>query len=114
MSITSAIATDGNAAVAWDRQLEQFERSASLRMGPKQARATAAIARRFCWHASRAIRRLDAACVEAYLADLAGGGSGRKLKTLHNHRWAVAAFCRHLVNAGILAANPASPAPQGV
>jgi len=106
---TTGLARDRDAATAWTRHIEEFQLAALLRMGRKESRAAAAIARRFCWHATRRLGRLDAACVTAYLADVAaGGGSSRTLKTIHNHRWAVSAFCRHLVDAGILAANPAA------
>ncbi len=107
---------DGDASQGWGDLIDGFRQEAELRMDSKQAKAAAAIATRFLWHAGlpgcgglrpgEPAERLDAAAVNRYLAGVSRGGAS--LKTLHNHRWAIAAFLEHLVNLRILPSNPAA------
>jgi len=88
------------------RLTEEFAVEMALTAQPKQAKAAAAIARRFVWQAKPDARGriVTAAAVRRYLAGLAAAGRCRK--TIWNHRSALSTWCEFLADQGAIDANP--------
>ena len=100
---TVGLRVDGATSPA--EYLAAFKQVALLTARPKQAKAMVQVARRFLWQQGvDRPGRFTRPAVENYLSELAD--QGRSPKTLHNHRSALASFCRFLLDRGVLTADP--------
>jgi len=91
--------------------LPEFRAVYALRAKPEGVRRIVSSVRAFLWRQGvKSPGDVTAVAIQRHLAQLQE--AGRLPKTLRSHRAAICLFCRHLVLAGLLPANPCRDVPN--